>query len=142
MRYQNKEGQQLRGIFPRESQDLRNSSNRDSSSSKAEDSQYYAIGSEDEIIRRFVLIQGNAKRYSFSYSILPTAILEDSSKLYLKAYELLVTILGANLNPIHEQFTNERILWVRASPSGKNDGSVSTFVSDIIIEGDAVSTMI
>jgi hypothetical protein len=141
MRHQNRDGQQLRGIFPKESRDDKNSSKNNPASSLDGAGQYYALGTKDEPIKRFELIQ-NASRYSLSYSLLPVSILENSSTLYLRAYELMVTIMGRNLDPIHEHFCNERILWVKASPSGKDDGTASTFVSEIRVEGDAVSTTI
>ena len=100
--------------------------------------QFYAIGSENEVIRRFELIMGD-KKYSFPYALLPVCILESNETLFIRAYELLITIKGRNLSPVHEHFNNENILWIKASASGKDDGSAPTFIREILIEGETVN---
>ena len=140
MRYQDKDRTKLRGIFPTESKQTdTNSSEKNPPAVFSSAGQFYAIGSADEVIKRFELIQGTGKRYSISYSMLPISILADSSTLYIKAYELLITIEGRNLDPIHENITQELLIWVKASHSCKDDGLSSTFVKDILVEGDAVN---
>jgi len=94
------------------------------------------------MVRRFEVIQSTGKKYSFPYALLPICILEDSATLYIKAYELLITLTGRNLDPIHEHFSNELILWMRSSLSGKDDGRAPTFIKDITVEGKTVDESI
>ncbi|MDW3191257.1 MAG: hypothetical protein R8G66_02800 [Cytophagales bacterium] len=96
----------------------------------------------NEVVKRFEIIQSSGKRYGFSYSILPVCIQEDNSLLYLKAYELLITIKGRGLDAIRKSFSREELLWVRASHSGKDDGSSSTFIEEILVEGNAATESI
>jgi hypothetical protein len=102
--------------------------------------QCYAIGQQGQIIKRFELIQASGRRYSFSYSLLPICIQEDSSLLFLKAYELLVKISGYNLDPIRAYLNCEQLLWAKENPSGKSDDSETPFIKEISIKGEAVLT--
>lgn len=102
--------------------------------------QCYAIAQQGQIIKRFELIQASGKRYSFSYSLLPVYIQEDSSLLYVKAYELLVEISGYNLDPIHTYLNCEQLLWAKESPSGKQEGTTDPFIKQINIKGTAALT--
>ncbi|MEQ6117921.1 hypothetical protein [Reichenbachiella sp. MALMAid0571] len=138
MRYQDKDIKKLRGIFPAESKKPDKDEPGENSPAVFSTGQFYAIGSEDEVIRRFEIICSE-KKYSFSYALLPIYILENNARLYIKAYELLITIVGRNLSPVHKHFNRENILWIKASASGKDDGSAATFIKDIIIEGEAVN---
>ena len=101
----------------------------------------YAMDDENPV-KRFELIEGGGKRYSFSYSILPTFILEDSSLLYIKAHELLVSIKGVNLDPIYQYLNLEQLLKLEASPSGKFDGKEGQpFIQTIEIKGETILTL-
>ncbi|CAM1360751.1 hypothetical protein TPENAI_20056 [Tenacibaculum litopenaei] len=104
--------------------------------------QCYAIGEEGQFIKRFELIKSNGKRYGFSYALLTICIQEDSSLLYLKAYELLIKISGYHLDPIREYMNKEQLLWACASPSGKASDLQSTCIQEINIEGESVMTTV
>ena len=141
MRYQDKEEKKLRGIFPPEFK-ADKARKTVKSSSVLETGQYYAISSEGEINRRFEIILASGKKYSFSYAILPVCILDDNTTLYIKAYALLITIAGRNLEPIHEHFGNELISWIKASSSGKDNGDSPVFIKEIRVEGKSVEESI
>ena len=102
--------------------------------------QCYAIGQQGQIIKRFELIKASGKRYSFSYSLLPVYIQEDSSLLYIKAYELLVGISGHNLDCIRAYLNCEQLLWAKENPSGKSEETTDPFIQEIIIKGAAAMT--
>ena len=55
------------------------------------------------------------------------------------AYQLLIVVQGRNIEPIEEYLAEETLLWMSESPSGKDDGSLPVFISNIIIEGKAIS---
>lgn len=125
----------LRGIFPRLSPP---DERKEEENEPRNEQQYYAIASEQEVPIRFKLFQASNKKYSIPYALLPICIQPDSAMIYIKAYELLISISGRNLDPIEEHLTNQTLKWVRASKSGKDDGSSETFVRDITVEGQAV----
>ncbi|AXG72974.1 hypothetical protein DVK85_01485 [Flavobacterium arcticum] len=100
----------------------------------------YAIAEEGQVVKRMELIQSNGCRYSFSYALLPVCIQKDSGLLFLKAYELLIRISGYNLDPIREYINTEQLIWAKASV--KPDGTAETFIQEITIEGESVSTVL
>ncbi len=99
--------------------------------------QYYAIGSE--IGMHFDLIMRTGNEYSIPYSLLPVFVLSGGGQITIKAHELLISIEGRNLRPIRNYLKEQTLLWLKESPSGKDDGQTSVFISNILIEGKTVS---
>ena len=128
----------LRGLFPRISKEEGASDKAEQKTDPAPN-QYYAIASHHEVLTRFKLIKANAYSYSIPYALLPICIQHDSGQLFLKSYELLISISGRNLEPIEAHFSAGTLKWVKASKSGKDDGTSDIFVKDIKIEGEAVA---
>ena len=83
------------------------------------------------------MILRSGKVHSIPYALLPIGTL-DGGTLYIKAYELLIKMSGRNLDPIEEHFSSRSLLWVKASPSGKDDGISTTFVQEIVATGKAI----
>lgn len=102
--------------------------------------QCYAIGQHGQIIKRFDFIKASGRRYSFSYSLLPIFIQEDSSLLYVKSHDLLIEINGYNLDPIMAYLNCEQLLWAKESPSGKSEGTTDPFIKEISLRGKAIAT--
>ncbi|MEP1782124.1 hypothetical protein [Reichenbachiella sp.] len=135
----NNEKKPLRGAFPRSYQDIKEVRSSSASSKLFENpAQHYAIASDDEIIKRFKLVLRSGEVYSVPYSLLPVFMLLGGKELIIKAYGVHVTIKGRNLNPIEEYLSNEMLLWIKESPSGKDDGKINVYVSDILIQGKAM----
>ncbi len=101
--------------------------------------QYYAVGSQAEHIKRFKLILRSGQKYSIPYSLLPIYALSGGNKITIIAYELLITIEGRNLDAVEESLSKETVLWMKESPSQKDDGQSEVFISNIKIEGKAVN---
>ncbi|MDN5215048.1 hypothetical protein QQ020_23405 [Fulvivirgaceae bacterium BMA12] len=131
------ERNRLRETFPKSLRD-----DRGVSETFGGPQQYYAIGSEDEVIKRFKLILRSGNKYSVPYSLLPILELSGSSELSIMAYGLLITIEGRNLEPVEEYLSNEILVWLKESSSGKDDGKSQVFISNIMIEGKAVSKQV
>ncbi|MDO5970299.1 hypothetical protein Q4Q35_10825 [Flavivirga aquimarina] len=100
--------------------------------------QYYAVGSED-VTKRFDLILRSGNEYSIPYSLLPIYKLSGGKKLDIIAYDLVITISGRNLAPVKKYLAKESLIWMKESPSGKDDGQSETFISNIEIKGEAVN---
>lgn len=100
--------------------------------------QYYAIGADDEIIKRFKLQLRSGETFSIPYSLLPIYILTEGRELAIIAYELVIIITGRNLDPIEEYLSKETLLWIKESPSQKDDGQSPIYISDIAIKGKAI----
>ncbi|MCG8640002.1 MAG: hypothetical protein MI862_09700 [Desulfobacterales bacterium] len=138
MQYPGKDQKKLRGIFPATSRDSnKNKGEPGSPAVFSSTEQFYAVVSGGQVTDCFKLILRSGKKHSIPYALLPICTL-DGDTLYIKAYECFITISGRNLDPIEEYFSNRLLLWVKASPSGKDDGQASTFVKDIIAQGDAI----
>ena len=110
-----------------------------SSSKQNKGIQYYAIAQENQIIKRFKLILRNGSIYSLPYSLLPYYILTSSKDLVIKAYDIFIMVKGTNLDLILEHLSQERLIFLKESPSGINNGiSSNVFVENITIEGEAL----
>ncbi len=97
--------------------------------------QFYAVSQEQ--VKHFDLILRSGREYSLPYSLLPVPIL-DGEILKLIAYELNVLIKGRGLRKIRDYLKSETLLWLKESPSGKDDGASKVFISDIIARGKTV----
>lgn len=97
--------------------------------------QFYAVSQEQ--VRHFDLILRSGKEYTLPYSLLPVSVLEGET-LKIIAYELHVHIKGRNLLKIRDYLKSETLLWLKESPSGKDDGASKVFISDIVARGKAV----
>ncbi|MFY0689079.1 MAG: hypothetical protein JXQ90_18050 [Cyclobacteriaceae bacterium] len=127
----------LRGAFPRSLQD--NKEERSAPSNVyANPRQFYAIASENELVKRFKLFLRSGRTYSVPYSLLPVFILLEGKKLVIKTYGIHIAIEGRNLAVLEEYLSDELLLWVKESPGGKDDGKSHVFVSDIYIQGKAI----
>lgn len=101
--------------------------------------QYYAVGSDDEIIKRFKLILRSGDIYSIPYSLLPIYKLSGGKKITIMAYDLIITLKGRNLKPVEDCLSKETVIWIKESPSQSDDGQSDVFISDIDIEGKAIN---
>ena len=114
-------------------------SERDSTKHKG--AQYYAVVPETQLNRRFRLYLRNGGVISLPYSILPYYILTPSKDLIIKAPGILIKVCGVNLERLLEYLGQERLAFLKESPSGINDetdGTASVFIENIIIEGDTL----
>ena len=141
MASQNKDQKQLRGIFPVDSKySHKSQDSSDVQSVFSGKNQCYALMSEDETVKKFQVILRSGKKYRVPYALLPITELSDKNdELCIMAYQLLIVVQGRNIEPIEEYLAEETLLWMSESPSGKDDGSLPVFISNIIIEGKAIS---
>lgn len=128
----------MRGAFPRSLQDIKTGSNAPLNV-YANPGQYYAICADDEVLKRFKIVKRCGKIWSVPYSLLPVLILLEGKELVIKTYGVHVVIEGRNLAVIEEYLSNEMLLWVKESASGKDDGKSNVFVSDIQVRGKAMN---
>jgi hypothetical protein len=112
-------------------------SRNDNHIAKAE--QLYALGEENEIVRRFQLISRTGEIISVPYSLLPAFILTENCDIIIRAYGLLVVIQGRNLRALENYFNDEKVLWIRESASGTDTGDAHIFITSIQITGRSVS---
>lgn len=101
--------------------------------------QFYAVGAPNGVIKRFKIFLRDGSRYSIPYSLLPVLILQGGKEITILAYELQITINGRNLHSIEDHLSNETLLWLKESASGKDEGAGDVFISDIKIEGKTVN---
>lgn len=127
----NKNGiEPLKGVF----EDSR-SAHLEEDVSDSRSGQYYAVATRDEKVKQFDLILRSGEEFSFYYAILPVYVLRANSQITILSYELRINIEGRNLKPLRDALKREKALWIRESPSGKDDATTDVFVVSIEIEG-------
>ena len=72
--------------------------------------------------------------YSISYSLLPVFILSENKELVIKTHDIQATIHGRNLAVLEDYLSEEQCIWIKESPSGKDDGSANVFIERMDIE--------
>lgn len=103
-----------------------------------EPEQYFAVSGDDIPLKRFKLILRSGASFSVPYALLPIIILTSQKDLLIKSYGLRIHITGRNLEALEEELTDESVLWIKESLSGKDTGEAYVFISSIAIEGKAV----
>lgn len=99
--------------------------------------QYYAVAINTDVVKRFDLILKSGTRHSVPYSLLPIYTLKAGNELEIAAYGLSITIKGRNLMPIYKSLSDENLLWMKESPSGKDDHETDCYISEIKISAEA-----
>ena len=100
--------------------------------------QYYAIASSQEVPKQFDLILRSGTEYSFPYSLLPIYRLTGNKEIAIISYGLRITIKGRNLKGVRNSLKRETVIWIKESPSQKDDEQSDVYVSEINITGDAL----
>ncbi len=98
--------------------------------------QYYALGGQGKYLKRFKLKLRVGSIYSIPYALLPIIILNGNGSLDILSHGLNVNIRGRNLKELEKWLSEEIVLWIKESASGRDTGEANVFVSDIKIEGD------
>ncbi len=109
---------------------------------KTEPNQYYAVSSKNEADRQFDVILRSGDEYSFHYSrLLPFYRLKGNNVVTICSYNLFISIKGRNLRTLRDALKKEKVIWMKESPSGKDDGSAEVFISEIQVYGDALNDL-
>ena len=114
----------------------RTDNNEHSEEARTAQMQYYAIGAEGEL--HFDLIKRSGREYSIPYPLLPYFILTDNSLITIIAHELFISVEGRNLRQVRDHLKKRTLIWMKESPSGKDDGQANVFISNISIGGKAL----
>ena len=141
MQNQDKEHTKLKGIFPETSSEEFSEQFDSKDYLEADHSnQLYALSSDDSVLRKFKIILRCGRTFRIPYAVLPIVELSDSKdRISIMAYGLLITIEGKGLEVIEEYLAEEILLWLKESPSKKDDGTSRVFISKIILQGKAIS---
>lgn len=104
--------------------------------------QFYTVYPKGSNPKRFKLCLRSSEQISIPYSLLPIIMLVDHSILYIKAYELLITITGRNLEPLEDMLSTERVKTISESLTGTDTGDEDLFIQNITVEGKAVEKFV
>ena len=100
---------------------------------------YFATQPGREIVKRFKLRLRTGRSYSIPYALLPIIELDSNKLLRILSHDLNVTLQGRNLGLVEKHLAEERIIWIRESHSGTDDGESDVFVSQINVSSELFS---
>lgn len=100
---------------------------------------YATIVSDTEVLTRFKVILRSGVLQSIPYSTLPIITLIDNQLLIIKAYELTIKVTGRNLTILERNLSSERLIYLKESASGKDDGASHVFIARIEMSGEALN---
>ena len=125
----------LRGAFPKTIREVKGDDSPIADLNKRRGStQLYAVTSKGERAGSFKVLTRYGRSYTIKYAHLPHVVLE-AGELYIILFDLQVLITGRGLDAIEEAIADSTLLWVRESPSGKDDEKASTFIDEILVRG-------
>ncbi|MEP0296509.1 MAG: hypothetical protein ABJE13_16625 [Reichenbachiella sp.] len=96
--------------------------------------QAFAVTSNNERAMRFKLHTREGQVYSVPYSLLPVFVLSEGKELRVIAHDIEATISGRNLDVIEDYLSGGQLLWLKESPSGKDDGVSQVFIQRMDIQ--------
>ncbi|QYJ68813.1 hypothetical protein [Flavobacterium litorale] len=105
----------------------------------ATDQCYATIVSDTEVLTRFKVILRSGVLQSIPYSTLPIITLIDNQLLIIKAHELTIKVTGRNLTVLEKNLSSERLIYLKESASGKDDGTSHVFIAHIEMSGKALN---
>ena len=125
----------MRGSFPKTSQEGKSEHQfgSDLSNQRASE-QLFAVTSHDERVSRFKLITRGLDVYSVPYSWLPLFVLSENKVLKIITHDIEATLYGRNLDVIEEALSMGHLIWIKESPSGKDDAVSQVFIEHIDIQ--------
>ncbi|GEM_PF-2264305 len=96
--------------------------------------QFFAVVSHGEITDHFKVLTPFGRSYTIKYAHLPHVVLE-GSELMIIMPDVQVLITGRCLHVIEQHIAACGLRWVKASPSGKDDGQSDVFIDEIQVKG-------
>ncbi|MEO9804807.1 MAG: hypothetical protein ABJF04_16245 [Reichenbachiella sp.] len=125
----------LRGSFPKTSQEAKGGARPSADlRSPRMPEQAFAVTSNNERAMRFKLHTREGQVYSVPYSLLPVFVLSEGKELRVIAHDIEATISGRNLDVIEDYLSGGQLLWLKESPSGKDDGVSQVFIQRMDIQ--------
>lgn len=74
---------------------------------------------------------------SIPYAHLPLFVYEPKGVLFIQTNEISITIKGRALVKLLDWFNEERIIWIKQSPSGVDTEEEDIFIESMVIQSDA-----
>ena len=96
--------------------------------------QFFAVVSNGGFTDHFNVITPYGRSYAIKYALLPHIVLE-GSLLMIILPDLQVRIKGRNLDVVYGHIGRSELIWIKQSPSGKDDGVSQVFISEIQVRG-------
>lgn len=125
----------LRGAFPKTTiQDKDHPQEVVDLGKRKGSTQFFAVTSRGEVTDHFRVFTPYGRSYAIHYALLPYVVLE-GHELMIIMHDLQVLIRGRCLHIIEEHIVGRDLLWVKQSPSGKDDGGSQIFINEIQVRG-------
>lgn len=116
-----------------------NKAKRDASIGVHEDfsGKYFAVERGTRHVSRFKMYLKDGRIFSVPYAFLPLIDFIPDEALTLKTSELDIVITGRSLEILCDQFNEEKVLWIKESPSGTDTEDDPVFIASIkVLEKD------
>ncbi len=131
----------LRGAFPKTIREVKGSNSPIADLNKRRKStQLFAVTSQGEVASSFKVLTRYGRSYTVKYAHLPHVV-HEGSELFIILYDLQILITGRGLEVIDDAMANSELLWVKESPSGKDDEKSSVFIEEIQARGSVHKLM-
>lgn len=86
-------------------------------------------------MRRFKLYFRDGQVISIPYAYLPIVIYEPDRFLNIKTSDLDIRIKGRGLNVLADFLNEEKVQWMKESPSSIDDENEAVFIQSIAVDG-------
>lgn len=90
----------------------------------------------NRFVRRFRLLFTGGSTISIPYAHLPVILYSPERGLRIRTGEMEVTVKGRGLDVLAGHLNEEKVLWIKESPSGTDTDEHAVFVSEISVEGE------
>ena len=97
-------------------------------------SAFYAVEQGSRYVRRFKVYLRDGTVMSIPYATLPLMTYDPAGMITIKASELTIIIHGRGLGKLTDWFSEEKILWIKESPSGIDPEREEVFLSKIEVQ--------
>lgn len=125
----------LRGAFPKTTQEVKKSQQvMDDLEKRRRPTQLFAVTSQGEVTDHFKVFTSSGSSYAIKYAHLPYIVL-DGEVLMILLGAIQVIIVGRNLDIVEDYVSKNELIWIKPSPSGKDDGQSRAFIREIKIDG-------
>lgn len=96
----------------------------------------FGIERGNRFVRRFKLFFRDGGIISIPYAHLPVIIFNPDKNLKIKTSDIQITVKGRGLDKLSDWLNEEKVLWIKESPSNIDTEDSEVFVSDIQVDGD------
>ncbi len=97
------------------------------------ENKFYGVDLESAYVTSLKLVFRSAEVFYMPYALQPIIHYKPDSGISIKLLDQQIEIKGRNLDQLLDMLGNQRVTWIKESPTGKDDGTEGVFVKGITI---------